>query len=179
MDLVRTERRVQQTVPSVDSFERLYSAEYASLVVMAFKLTGSRTIAEELVQEGFLRAYQRWDRIGGYDRPGAWVRRVVLNLATSRSRRLARRVVALRRVGAQRGSEALDLSTDTLEFWALVRGLSTRQAQVVVLYYEADRSIEEVAAILGCGEGTVRAHLHRARQALASRLRDLNGEDEQ
>jgi len=51
-----------------------------------------------------------------------------------------------------------------------MRNLPRRQAQTVALFYLEDRSTEEIAAILGCAESTVRVHLHRARSTLA---RDL------
>lgn len=78
------------------------------------------------------------------------------------------------RLQGRRGSEMEGLTASTVEFWSAVRTLPRRQAQAVALYYEADRPVSEVAEILGCAEGTVRAHLHAARRTLARRL----GEDE-
>ena len=62
------------------------------------------------------------------------------------------------------------------EFWALVRQLPDRQAAAVALHYLEDRSIAEMAVILDCAEGTAKAHLHKARATLASRLRDQEPE---
>ena len=55
-------------------------------------------------------------------------------------------------------------------FWASVRELPERQQAVVVLHYLEDRSVADIAAVLDIAEGTVKAHLHKARAALASRL---------
>jgi RNA polymerase sigma-70 factor, ECF subfamily len=52
-----------------------------------------------------------------------------------------------------------------------VRALPPRQAQAVALYYLEDRSIRQTAVALDCAEGTVRAHLAKARRTLARRLR--------
>ena len=79
------------------SFEHVYSAEYRSLVALAFTLAGNRAVAEDIVQEALLRLHQRWSRVGAYERPGAWVRRVVLHLACSRARRVAAEARALAR----------------------------------------------------------------------------------
>jgi RNA polymerase sigma-70 factor (ECF subfamily) len=76
---------------------------------------------------------------------------------------------ALARVGGRR------ILPDTLPerdeaVWRAVRALPHRQAQVVALYYVDDQPVVEIAAILGCAEGTVKAQLHKARQSLAREL---------
>ena len=59
---------------------------------------------------------------------------------------------------------------EALDLWAGVRALPRRQQEAVVLHYRMDLPTAEVARAMGCREGTVRAHLARARTALA---RDL------
>ena len=56
------------------------------------------------------------------------------------------------------------------EFWREVRQLPRRQAQVTALFYALDLSVADIAATLDCAEGTVKAHLFRARTVLAERL---------
>jgi RNA polymerase sigma-70 factor, ECF subfamily len=58
-----------------------------------------------------------------------------------------------------------------------VRALPHRQAQAVALHYLEDLSIRQTAVVLNCAEGTVRAHLARARQTLARRLHLDAGEE--
>ena len=58
------------------------------------------------------------------------------------------------------------------EFWAAVRSLPRRQAQVVALFYLEDRAIADVAAILDMSPGTVKRHLHDGRRKLARRLQE-------
>jgi RNA polymerase sigma-70 factor, ECF subfamily len=153
-------------------FDDLYRGEYAALVRIAYGLTGSRAEAEELVQEAFVRCYRHWRRVSGYDRPGAWLRRVVLNLAASRGRRLAAEVRALSRLSGLRSRSApvAELSDAGEGFWAAVRRLPRRQAQAIALYYGDDLPVVEVAEVMTCAEGTVRALLHQARRALAAAL---------
>jgi RNA polymerase sigma-70 factor (ECF subfamily) len=63
--------------------------------------------------------------------------------------------------------------------WRAVRALPPRQAQAVALYYVDDRSVAEIAEILRCAEGTVKAHLHKARQKLAEAIgAPTDGEEE-
>lgn len=84
---------------------------------------------------------------GGWSRPGRWARL------------------------AARREPALDpLPAQNADFWRAVRALPQRQAQAVALYYLEDLSIQQTAAVLDCAEGTVRAHLAKARRSLARRL---------
>ena len=80
-----------------DSFERFYTATYARLLRQLALVTGDRGDAEELLQEAFGRAALRWRRLSDYEAPEAWVRRVAMNLAAERARRLRRRARAILR----------------------------------------------------------------------------------
>lgn len=153
-------------------FEEVFRSDHRAIVAITLALVGFRPVAEDIVQEAFLRAHQRWEVIGGYDNPGAWVRRVAINLALSDQRRRAteRRVVTRLRSAAP--SED-DRSTEVVaadRFWTAVRWLPTQQRAVVVLRYVEDRSVHEIAEVLDLADGTVKAHLHKARVALGRRL---------
>lgn len=152
------------------SFEELYAHERRGLLALAVALSGDGAVAEDLVQEAFLRAYRNWGRVAELDRPGAWVRRVLLNLATSRFRRHAVEVRGLLRLQATLPRIEAVMASESFEFWALVRSLPRRQAQVTALYYGEDLSTADIADIMQIAEGTVRAQLAAARQTLAGRL---------
>jgi RNA polymerase sigma-70 factor (ECF subfamily) len=153
------------------SFEDFFAAEYRRIVGIAVVLCGRRGVAEELAQDAFVAAFRHWHRISQYDDPSAWVRRVVTNLATSSLRRRSREARALVRISRRRES-TVELTAGDDEFWKAVRSLPRRQAQCVTLRYLEDRSVVEIAAVLGIAEATVRVHLHDARAALAIRLKD-------
>ena len=173
-----TEWGIDATASTARSFEEVYRQELAGVLALAYVLSGSRWAAEELSQEAFLAAHRSWDRIGGYDDPGAWVRRVCANRAVSVVRRRVSEARALTRLGARRVLPE-ELPPDSAAFWWAVRRLPSRQAQVVALHYLEDRSLADVAAVLGLAEGTVKAHLHRARRTLADALRyELMADDE-
>ena len=57
---------------------------------------------EELAQEAFLRAHRSWETISGYDKPGAWLRRVTINLANSYLRTRVSEVKALEKLALRR-----------------------------------------------------------------------------
>ncbi len=150
-------------------FDEFFRSEYRRVVGLATVLCGRLAIAEELAQDAFVSAYRRWDRVGAYDDPGAWVRRVVVNLATSSLRRRSREAWALARLARRRQATAPEVDVDD-DFWRAVRELPRRQAQCVALRYLEDRTVEEIASVLGIAAPTVRVHLHAARSTLATRI---------
>ena len=57
------------------------------MIGLAYALSGSRSAAEDIAQEAFLAAHNAWDRVSHYEKPEAWVRRVVANKSVSMFRR--------------------------------------------------------------------------------------------
>lgn len=154
-----------------ESFESLYTREFPGLVATAYALTGSRSVAEELVHDAFLAAHRKWATVGSMDRPGAWVRKVLLRAVYSRTRRLraeARAVLHL--TNAPSVAQAPLRSADDDGLWAEVRKLPRQQATVVGLRYVNDLPFGEIAEAMGCEPSTARAHLTRAHRTLADRL---------
>jgi RNA polymerase sigma-70 factor, ECF subfamily len=151
-----------------DSFGAFYGAAAMRVVRHCYALTGSLADAQDIAQEAFARAWQRWASVSLCDSPEAWVRKVATNLAVSRWRHdRAARAFARELAGEQVMSE---ISPNTV---ALVHGLRTlpeRQRVVLVLHYLADMSVDQIAADLGCPAGSVKAWLSRGRAALAVAL---------
>lgn len=170
-----------ESVPTVElnlaGFDAFFTAEYPKLVALLTAISGHRTVAEDLAQEAMVRAHQRWDRISRYDIPAAWLRRVALNLATNNRARRQAEKRALARIAGERPTWEVELGIDDGgdEFWGIVRSLPQRQSAAVILYYLEDRPVAEVASILGCAEGTAKAHLHKGRTNLA-KLLDISEE---
>jgi RNA polymerase sigma-70 factor, ECF subfamily len=149
-------------------FDGFFRVEYPKLVAVAMGLTGNHETACELAQEALLRCHRSWSRVSTMDVPGAWVRRVLINLATDlhRSRTRARRLPGWAHTT---DSVAADSFADPVVdgWWTAVRALPDRQRAVVVLHYIEDRSVVDVARVLGIAEGTVKATLAKARSTLA------------
>src|SRR4051794_4697696 len=70
-----------------EPFDAFYRREFPRMVTLACAVSGSRVAAEDIAQDALIAARQRWDTVGGYDKPGAWVRRVTIQLAGKRLRR--------------------------------------------------------------------------------------------
>lgn len=150
------------------SFDDFYVREFRPMVALAAAVAGSHLLAEDLAQEAMTRVYRRWDRISRYDKPGAFARRVTINLAASRRRRdeVAERGRA--RLGTQHALPPPDEPHD--EVWKAVASLPPKQRAAIALHYLEDRPVDEIAEILGCAAATARVHLHRARATLADLL---------
>jgi RNA polymerase sigma-70 factor (sigma-E family) len=150
--------------------ERFVRAVTPRLVGALTIRTGSRAVAEDLVQEALARAWADWGRVSTMHNPTGWVYRVAFNLAASHWRRRA----AQRR--AERRSEPADTSLQLHTAEAVVLrdalgSLSDRQQQVVILRYYLGCNVEETAEVLGVSPGTVKTQTSRA----IARLRDLVG----
>lgn len=156
-------------------FDEFYSCSAARLIRHGYALTGDMTEAQDIAQEAFARAWQRWAMVRACDSPEAWVRRVATNLAASRWRRIRVARAAAARTAEQHTPE---VSTDTV---ALVNGLRTlpeRQRTVLVLHYMCDLTIDQIAAELGCPAGSVKSWLSRGRTALAEAVRIVEPQTE-
>jgi RNA polymerase sigma-70 factor (ECF subfamily) len=153
--------------PEAVDFDELYHARYGDIVAMMHALVGDLTEAQDLAQEAFCRAWQRWHTVAGYDEPLAWVRRVAMNLATSRWRRLRVAKAHLRR---ERPADVPPLGLDHVALVAALRRLPLHQRRAIVLHHLVDLPVAEVAQELQVAVGTVKSWLHRGRAALAADL---------
>ena len=148
-------------------FERVYRRELVPIVALAVALTGSRETGVDLAHEAMLRAFREWSRVEQLERPGAWIRRVVINLARDTHRRGVRERRALQLVDT---SEAADPAKPDDGFWSAVRDLPERQRAVVALRYIEDLPVAAIASVMGVSEGTVKTLLFRSRRTLARTL---------
>jgi RNA polymerase sigma-70 factor, ECF subfamily len=176
LELVEEPSRASEGIPAArprtaaaESFEDFYRREYPRLIVLARALAGDLA-AEDVAQESMLVTYRHWSRIATLGSPTGYVRGICAHKAVSVTRRLIAERRALHKVGSRPVAVVEQLPDDAARFWGEVRRLPRRQAQAVALYYALDLPVADVAATLGCAEGTVKVHLSRARAELASRL---------
>ena len=155
------------------TFEEFAAARMPGVLRFAAVLAGDRATAEDLAQEVLIRAYSRWVRIAGLDRPELYVRKMMLNEFLSWRRRSARQIPAGDRT-SELVSTAPDHATEYTEREALLGELGKlprQQRAVLVLRYYEDRCDAEIADLLGCSPGTVRSHASRALAALRVEMR--------
>lgn len=153
-------------------FDAFYQAHYAGTVAVAFGLTGDRDQAQDLAQEAYCRAWQRWPEISCYDNPPAWVYRVTVNLARSRWRNLR---VAAAHLVRQRPADVPPADPEHVALVTALRALPMDQRQAIVLHHLVDLPVAEVAREMGVPAGTVKSWLHRGRTELAALLGEHSG----
>lgn len=154
-------------------FDQFYSCSAARLIRHGYALTGDLAEAQDIAQEAFARAWQRWSVVRDCDSPEAWVRRVATNLAASRWRRIR---VARAAAGNPAEPHAPEVSTDTVALVTGLRTLPERQRTVLVLHYMCDLTVDQIATELGCPQGSVKSWLSRGRTALAAAVRVVEPE---
>lgn len=153
-----------------ETYVAFYRRDYRDLVGLAYVLTGSRWVAEDLAQDAMTEAHRRWSKIHDYDDPGAWVRRVMINKKISAARKVDSEGKMLRRLRSRRTEDTVTIPERSNAIWSAVSRLPRRQAEVIALFYWEDRPIAEIADILGLGIETVKTHLKRGRAALSQVL---------
>jgi len=156
---------------------------YASPAVnVAARLVNDRALAEELAQEAFVRAFAR---LGTYDqerRFSSWFFQILHNVSVDYLRRRRVETISLDALlTAGRAGPATEDPSSSPEgeaergelAAALTHALGRLRhefREAVVLKYQQGLSVDEIAAILGVPEGTVKTYLHRARRELATIL---------
>jgi RNA polymerase sigma-70 factor (ECF subfamily) len=150
-----------------DGFGDCYANSFASLTRQIYMYTGDLSLAQDLVQEAFCRAYERWSKVASYDDPVAWVRRVAFNLANSRWQRAK---VAARYLARQRERQAEGPTPDRVAAIAALAKLPARQRKAMVMHYLADMAVADIAHEEGVPVNTVKTWLSRGRTALAALL---------
>lgn len=156
-------------------YDEFYTGTFRRVVVQIYAMTGNLAEAEDSVQEAYARAWQQWGTVSKYGNPEAWVRTVARRISVSAWRKAANRLAAHHRHGPP--PDIPGLGPDHLALVAALRRISPVQRQVIVLFYLAGRSIEEIAAETGMPGGTVKSHLSRGRKALAPFLSDDAAQD--
>jgi RNA polymerase sigma-70 factor (sigma-E family) len=152
--------------------DELYRRNAPGALRLAYFLTGDRELAEDLVQEAFVRVAGRFRHLRVPDAFDAYLRRTIVNLFTSQLRRRKLERAYLER---HKGAEPVDQPDDPAmrdELWRALQLLPERQRAAVVLRYYEDLSEHDTAAILGVSAGAVGQLVVRAMATLRDHVKD-------
>jgi RNA polymerase sigma factor (sigma-70 family) len=144
-----------------DAIGAMYHQYRNQLLGLATLLSGSRAVAEEVVQDVFAAAIPRWAVIDNHE---WYLKRSVVNRVRSLGRRATRAKHVPRLPDGVTGEPLVD------ETWLLLRGLPVRQRTVLVLRIHLDLPDEEIARLMNCPEPTVRSLAFRALATLRKEL---------
>ena len=159
-----------------EGFDAFYTGSSRRVLHQMYAMTGNLADAQDLVQEAYARAWQRWSSVSTYDDPEAWVRTVAWRLAASRWRKAKNGVAAMLRHGPP--AHAPEPSIDNVALVAALKQIPEAQRRTVVLHHLVGLSVAEVAHEMHVPEGTVKARLSRGRAALAQLLSDTSLSEE-
>lgn len=159
------------------AFHELVDRHGDSLFALAYSLLGSRTDAEDAVQETFLGAFRRAGSFEGRSSLKTWLVRILVNQAykTRRSRKV-RRTDPIELEDRQRSDGVLRVASGSvavesrIDVQAMLKTLSPEHREVIVLRELQGFSYEEMAEALGVPVGTVESRLFRARKELKQRF---------
>jgi len=157
----------------LEAFERLYRRYLPRIYGLCLRMAGDPSLAEELTQDAFARA---WEKLHLY-RPGRafffWLRKVALNVALSERRSRRRRIQPVAQDdGLSSRPDPVDRRPEvSMDLREAMATLPRRARAVFVLHDIEGYRHDEIADLIGIAVGTSKAHLHRARKLLREALR--------
>ena len=161
----------EQPAAQAQSFEAFFEREHHRLFGTLCLVTGSAIEAEDLMQEAFLKLWERWEQVGAVRDPVAYLYRTAFNAFRSRRRRLLRAV----RVPAAQSPDPLAAVETRHSVMGALRKLSPRQRTALVLTDLLAMTSDEAAVALGIRPGTVRMLASQGRAAMRKVLEGQNG----
>ncbi|HET6915276.1 MAG TPA: sigma-70 family RNA polymerase sigma factor [Acidimicrobiales bacterium] len=154
-----------------EEFERYIALDYSRLVSALWTVTGSRSVAEDLVQEALASALDVITRGRTVEDLASYVRVSAFNLSRNRWRRLWRERSALQHFGDRHQvGDTTSVVDDAVDIGSALAVLSRREREAVSLFYQLDLSVAETATAMGVSLGTVKTLLSRARAQMLKRL---------
>lgn len=166
------------------AFEELLRRHYPGTHALVFRLTDAARV-DDMTQEAFLLAYRNLSRFRGEAKFSTWLTRIAVNLCRSQWRKrkkwretsiedVSEKAVAERATAkSKNGAEAMMDGETGERIDREIAALPPKLKLTFTLRYLEGHPAAEVAAILGCREGTVRSRLFNAREILKVRLKDL------
>jgi RNA polymerase sigma-70 factor (ECF subfamily) len=163
----------QAKAGDTEAFEHLYRAHSGRVYAICLRMVKDRTQAEDLVQEAFVRAWQKLNTFRGDSAFTTWLHRLTVNLTLTYLRNQKRRTDKVmstddltpfeKPVREKKSGEKMDLED-------AIASLPEKARQVFVLHEVEGYRHEEIAHMMGIASGTTKAQLHRARRMLREAL---------
>jgi RNA polymerase sigma-70 factor (ECF subfamily) len=161
----------------LEAFEEFFNTYKRPVYATALAITRDPFLAEEVLQDCFVKAYRVRERLQPERSPLPWLQRVAINLCysrVSRRRALAEPITSIISnlvVDLQQRPDQIVESREILD--VLQRGIDAlppKQQTAIILYYLHGYSLSEAAEIADCNVGTMKSRLHYALKALRARL---------
>ena len=164
-----------------EAFRALFERHKDKVYSVALRYSGDAAEAMDIAQETFLKLFSRIGEFRGDASLDTWLYRLVVNSCLDHKRKswrmlpLAGEIAGLLRAPGQNAAEELLRAEMRSEVQKAIAKLAPELRIVVVLRYTEGLAYDEIAAVLGCAEGTVASRLNRAHGLLERRLSHLSG----
>jgi RNA polymerase sigma-70 factor (ECF subfamily) len=156
------------------AFEQLYRENERRVYALCYRLSGNPTLAEELTQDVFVRAWQKLGSFRGESAFSSWLHPLTVNVALSERRARQRRTSRIMTTDDLTPFEKSDMPPGPESGFDLEKALGTLPPgarSVFVLHDVEGYRHEEIASMIGIAIGTSKAQLHRARRLMREALR--------
>ena len=157
----------------VDAFEELYQQSLGRVYGLCLRMCGNQSLAEELTQEAFVRAWQKLPSFRGDSAFSTWMHRLTVNVVLGHQRSAGRRQIRETAAGKEwyrEGSTTRERPGVAVDLERAIAGLPRRARTVFVLHDVEGYKHTEIAQVAGMAVGTSKAQLSRARQLLRKAL---------
>jgi len=157
----------------VDAFEELYRQSVGRVYGLCLRMCGNQSLAEELTQEAFVRAWQKLPSFRGDSAFSTWMHRLTVNVVLGHQRSAGRRQTRETAAGKEwysEGNTTRERPGVALDLERAIAGLPKRARTVFVLHDVEGYKHSEIAQVAGMAVGTSKAQLSRARQLLRKAL---------
>jgi RNA polymerase sigma-70 factor (ECF subfamily) len=181
-------RRIQAR--ETEAFEALFTRYRQMITAHVARIVRDDVVAQDLVQEVFLRVWTRAEQWDGRGKVKGWIYRIATNLSLNHLRSAKRRPqqgfeMPVNEMDDDDGSSApswmIDTSALTPEallegteqqriLWQLIEELPTEKREVFKMVYDEEMDLHSVASVLGIPEGTVKSRLYYSRKQLRQGL---------
>lgn len=161
-----TWKGVADVVAVERSFEDFFEQEQERLLRLLWMVTGSLPEAEDIVQDAFLRVWERWPNVSAMDSPTGYLHHAAMNIFRNRYRRA--RLGIRKAIGAAPPVDAFGSIEDRISVSRALGNLTPRQRAALVLTELLGYPADETGRMLGVRASTVRSLSSSARTTLRS-----------
>lgn len=159
------------------SQEELYSRFASAMYGICMQYASSEEDAQDIMQEGFIKVFNKLDQVKNPAAFPGWIRRVMINTALEkyRSQMFLQRVDEVREKVQEVADDGIFDILTSQELVELIQTLSPKYRMVFNLYAIEGYSHQEISKELGISTGTSKSNLSRARAILQEKIRSIYG----
>ncbi len=151
-----------------DNFTRIVKANQHNIYMLALRIVGSESDAEDITQEVFIKFYKSYGNFRGESKVSTLLYRIAYNHAIDFMRKSRKRLVTTQLQDSMTHSDNQDVNNEE-KMQMLDKAISQLEVEeraIITLFYKEDKSLEDISKITSLSIGNVKVKLHRIRKKL-------------